>query len=295
MQNKNHLTLDINTLNKSRYLIMLDLDGTLLNSKEKIDSLTVKTIRKIVSLGHVVVIATGRPRRASIGYYNQLGLNSFLVNYNGSFISNPSNSKYQPLNLSFSYELAKNIFKNKKIRSSINNIIIENNEGVFVSNKIFSTRDKYTLFDHFHINSEKEVKFIKPDWSNIKSDIHSILIQVNNSQNIDDITYEIKSLSNTLMIRSWSLPSNETIIEINSIFSSKGMALKYISAYYGIPLEKCITFGDGDNDAEMLRSALFSFAMKNGSTTCKLSAKYLTEFTNNESGVGKTLKKIFHI
>jgi hydroxymethylpyrimidine pyrophosphatase-like HAD family hydrolase len=73
------------------------------------------------------------------------------------------------------------------------------------------------------------------------------------------------------------------------------MALKYLSSYYGIPLENCLAFGDGDNDAEMLRTAFFGFAMKNGSTTAKLSARYMTQNTNNQDGVALELKKFFDL
>jgi hydroxymethylpyrimidine pyrophosphatase-like HAD family hydrolase len=85
------------------------------------------------------------------------------------------------------------------------------------------------------------------------------------------------------------------VIEINSIFSSKGTALKYLSSYYGIPLDSCVAFGDGDNDAEMLRKAFYGYAMKNGSPTSKLSSRFLTEFDNEKNGVAIELKKMFGI
>jgi hydroxymethylpyrimidine pyrophosphatase-like HAD family hydrolase len=63
-------------------------------------------------------------------------------------------------------------------------------------------------------------------------------------------------------------------IEISSIFASnKGTTLKFLSAYYGIPLEQCIVFGDGDNDVLGLRKALFGFAVKNASLSAKLCAR----------------------
>jgi len=73
------------------------------------------------------------------------------------------------------------------------------------------------------------------------------------------------------------------------------MALRYLSSYYGIPLENCFAFGDGDNDAEMLKTAYFGFAMKNASNTAKLIAKNITEKTNNDNGEAHELAKIFDI
>jgi hydroxymethylpyrimidine pyrophosphatase-like HAD family hydrolase len=45
----------------------------------------------------------------------------------------------------------------------------------------------------------------------------------------------------------------------------------------------------------MLRTAFFGFAMRNGSTTAKLSARYLTENTNEHDGVAIELKRFFDL
>ncbi len=278
-----------------KYLIMSDLDGTLLNNKGELSTQTVKIIKKINEQGHLFAIATGRPKRASVDFYKRLGLKTLMVNFNGSYINNPSKPKFTPINLGFNYKIAINIFNNKRIHKWIGNVIIENMDGVFVYKEPKNIKQRNTLYSHFHIEKKDKFRYIANDWSNIHSDIHSILILLKNENYIDELTYEIKRLSNTLIVRTWSIPSAGTIIEINSIFSSKGMALKYLSSYYGIPLENCIAFGDGDNDNEMLRTAHYGYAMKNGSMTAKLSARFLTEFTNDKDGVALTLKNFFNI
>ncbi len=280
---------------EQKYLIMSDLDGTLLNNKGKLDKETIDVVKEICSKGNLFAIATGRPRRASINFYKQLGLKTLMVNFNGSYITDPSNDKFMPINLGFNYHIAIQIFKNKLIHQWIQNVIIENIDGVFIYKKPKDPAQKKSLYSHFHIEKNDKFKYISKDWSNINSDIHSILILMKDEKYIDEITYEIKRLSNTLIVRTWSIPSAGTIIEINSIFSSKGMALKYLSSYYGIPLENCFAFGDGDNDSEMLRTAHYGHAMKNGTMTAKLSARFMTENTNNEKGVALELKKFFKV
>ena len=44
-----------------QYLIALDMDGTLLRSDQTISNNTVNVIKRLVQLGHKVVIASGRP------------------------------------------------------------------------------------------------------------------------------------------------------------------------------------------------------------------------------------------
>jgi hydroxymethylpyrimidine pyrophosphatase-like HAD family hydrolase len=104
----------ISTLEK-RYLIVSDLDGTLLKSDNTISRYSEHIIKKLVKKGHIFCISTGRPLRACIKYYKQLGLNSLLLNFNGSYISNPSDSMFIPLNLGFSNEILRKIFFNYKI------------------------------------------------------------------------------------------------------------------------------------------------------------------------------------
>ncbi len=49
----------------SSYLICLDLDGTLLNDDKKITPYTKKVLTTLQKQGHKLMIATGRPYRAS--------------------------------------------------------------------------------------------------------------------------------------------------------------------------------------------------------------------------------------
>jgi len=56
-----------------QHLIALDLDGTLLTDNKIISTRTKHTIAKAKEQGHIVVISTGRPFRASYDYYKELG------------------------------------------------------------------------------------------------------------------------------------------------------------------------------------------------------------------------------
>ena len=51
------------------YLICLDLDGTLLNDNKEISAPTKQVLTELQQCGHYVMIATGRPYRASQMYY----------------------------------------------------------------------------------------------------------------------------------------------------------------------------------------------------------------------------------
>jgi HAD superfamily hydrolase (TIGR01484 family) len=115
-----------------KILVVSDLDGTLLKSNNTISQSTIDVIKKFTDRGNIFCIATGRPKRAAIKYYEQLKLNSLLINYNGSYITNPSNPKFTPLNLGFSNDILRKIMNNKNILKHVNNILVENTEGDFI-------------------------------------------------------------------------------------------------------------------------------------------------------------------
>ncbi|MER1989125.1 MAG: HAD-IIB family hydrolase, partial [Solibacillus isronensis] len=81
----------------NEHLIVLDLDGTLLTDEKKISALTKETLLKAKEAGHQVMIATGRPYRASQLYYQELSLTTPIVNFNGALIHHPKNPMWKTI------------------------------------------------------------------------------------------------------------------------------------------------------------------------------------------------------
>ncbi len=173
------------------------------------------------------------------------------------------------------------------------NVLIENSDGTYFLNKPTTIEQRDLFFSFFHVIDKEKAYFLKDDFSNLETDSYGALVELKKDTNINDIVYIIKNLCTTVVTRAWSIPSLGDIIEINSIFANKGVALEFLSSYYGIPLSRCFSFGDGDNDIEMLQKAGSGHALRNGSKTAKLAAKYMTKYSNDEDGVIKQLKHVF--
>lgn len=282
-----------------RKLIITDLDGTLLNSREQISKLTIDVIKKIESLGHIVCIATGRPIRSSIQIYKKLGLKSIIANLNGSILTNPSDKSFLPINLTFSKEIIKDILNDKEIIENVGCILIENIDGAYIASNKFNPFISKEFLKKFHIHSDEKVQYITlKDTKKIKRDINSILIYIKDKTKMDELSFKIKSITSTLIVRSWSVPHDEegTVLEINSIFSNKGTTLQFLSSYYAIPLHNCYTFGDGENDLEMIRKASINgYSMKNSKGVLKLISSKITQYDNDNDGVARELISIFNL
>ena len=89
-----------------KYLIALDMDGTLLNNNNQISNLTKEYLINLASQGHKIIISSGRPIRGIISYYNELKLDTPIICYNGAYIY-PGKENIEEYCFSFSYKLIK--------------------------------------------------------------------------------------------------------------------------------------------------------------------------------------------
>ena len=90
------------------------------------------------------------------------------------------------------------------------------------------------------------------------------------------------------LIASSSLRNN---IEINSARAGKGNALRALCEKLDLDASESVAFGDGLNDADMLRAAGRGCAMQNAVPAVKEAADVIVE-TNNDAGVGKEIFRL---
>ena len=67
-----------------KYLIAIDLDGTLRHDDGHISEYSINTIKKLKEKGHIVVTATARPHNHAIQVNNDVFKSDYLVCSSGS-------------------------------------------------------------------------------------------------------------------------------------------------------------------------------------------------------------------
>ncbi|GAA5414795.1 Cof-type HAD-IIB family hydrolase [Ureaplasma ceti] len=286
-----------NINNDKQYLIMSDLDGTLLNSKSQISDESVRCIKEVIKEGHIFCIATGRPTKGALPIYEKLGLDTVMVNYNGSCIVNPSDPKFSAINLTFHKDIAKKILTTPKILEVISNAFLETQDQEIIFKKYedneISEEVRKDIYEFYHIDPlDRNNPCLNSDVNKLDSDVNALLLYVdtNDINKFDKLMYWVKNVSPYLQLRMIMLPSQGFMVEVNTNFADKSMGLNFLSSYYGIPKDRIIAFGDSDNDMRMLVEAKFGFAMKNGKETAKMSARHITKHTNNDDGVAWELE-----
>lgn len=260
-----------------QHLIVLDLDGTLLTDTQTISPYTFDTLMKAKEAGHLVMIATGRPYRASYQYYEKLGLTTPIVNFNGAFVHHPRNASFQsmhsPLSLSVVHDVVDSVDK-----FVYENLIAEVMDDVYLHN---SDDKLHSLLTNGNPRITKgNLKL------NLLEDPTSLLIQANENyvplirQHLHDVHAEL------IEHRKWGAPF--PVIEIVRKGLNKAVGISKIAHELEIPRDRIIAFGDEDNDLEMIDYAGTGVAMSNGITELKSIANAVTD-SNNDDGIGKFL------
>ena len=260
-----------------QHLIVLDLDGTLLTDTQTISPYTEQILMKAKEAGHLVMIATGRPFRASQQYYQQLDLKTPIVNFNGAFVHHPLNPSFaamhSPLSLNVVHDVVDSVDK-----LVYENLIAEVKDDVYLHN----SDDKLNnlLTNGNPIITRGNLKL------NLLEDPTSLLIQADDfyvpiiRQHLHDVHAEL------IEHRKWGAPF--PIIEIVRKGLNKAVGISKIAHELQIPTNRIIAFGDEDNDLEMLDYAGTGVAMSNGIAELKSIANEITD-TNNNDGIGKFL------
>ncbi|TAA97435.1 Cof-type HAD-IIB family hydrolase [Staphylococcus saccharolyticus] len=265
------------------YLICLDLDGTLLNDNKEISSYTKQVLTELQQRGHYIMIATGRPYRASQIYYHELNMDTPVVNFNGAFVHHPKAKDFETIHEVLDIEISKNIISALQ-RSHVTNIIAEVKDYVFINNH------DPRLFEGFSMGNPRIQTGNLLD--HLKEAPTSLLVEAD-EENIPKIKEMLTHFyAENIEHRRWGAPF--PVIEIVKRGINKARGIKHAMEYLNIDDKYIIAFGDEDNDIEMIKFATYGIAMDNGLKELKDIADHTT-YNNNNDGIGRYLNDFFDL
>lgn len=271
-------------LKNQRFLLVFDLDGTLLSSEKTILPKTKSLLQELVSYGNVVSIASGRPSRSIYEYSNQLGLKGPFIAYNGAEIENPYDSDFKPFRKPISKDVILD-FLSHFGEDSFKNIMIED--------------DKVQLYLH---ENEEYVNFFHPDGmivrigsilKNLEKDMMTCVIQVKDPDRREEMVRYVNDHYENMSIRFWR--DSDCFGEFYFYDTNKATSVMKLAGMYSIDRAHVISFGDALNDLQMITAAGISFAMKNGDSELKKAATFITPYDNDHEGIYYALLDLFKI
>lgn len=261
-----------------RRLIAIDLDGTALTNNKTILAGTKQTLKRVRERGHVVVIATGRPPRSSVGYHRELGLTTPMINFNGALIHNPAapeRDAHFPLNR----EVAMEIVEESK-RFGVGNVMVE------IKDKFYAQR----IDELIHLLGDGSPPAgVGPIEKYLREPPTSIMIRAD-KENIHPLRESLnRRYQGVVAHRYWSAPY--PVVEVVKADVSKATGLMILGKALGFRREDIIAFGDEENDLEMIEWAGFGVAMGNANPILKKVADHVTD-TNEHNGISLVLEQL---
>ncbi|MDR2509554.1 MAG: Cof-type HAD-IIB family hydrolase [Spirochaetaceae bacterium] len=262
-------------------LIALDLDDTLLRSDLTISPRTRGALKKAMSGGTAVVLATGRVPNALSNYVKVLGLNKlngYLICGNGTQVLDsrtgavvdeltlPRRAALAAFDLVDAEDFCVQLYDGKKIIVSRRNEFSDADERLTGLKQIVPESFRSYIIEH------GAHKLVVPADPMLLRPLEEILRNMLS----DEITL---------------FTSKPYYLEIMPPACDKGSALAKIAAKLGIDQSEVMAFGDSMNDEAMLRWAGCGIAMKNGDDRVKRAARLVTEKSNDEDGIAIAIER----
>lgn len=261
-------------------IIAVDIDGTLLNSKRQITAKTKDALIKAQSLGHIVVIASGRDPFGVFPFARDLEFdknNGLLSNFNGGRITN-FQTKDVLINHPLDMDLAREILKFSQENIDMG-YIIYTNDGI-----ITNSHDTYVL-DEVCQKAFTTYKVVENLADSLDFTINKIMF----SQDPKLIDKDAKKLKDKFFDRTAQVKSTPYFYEIMPKGIDKGRSLAEIAEYYDMDMKDVIAFGDEENDLTMIEMAGVGVVMANGTDKMKNIADFVTK-SNDEDGIAYYLE-----
>lgn len=256
-----------------KYLIFCDLDGSILDNNGFLSDFTISTMKEIAKK-HFVCLITSNSIQKTLPYYNQLGLDTYMICKNGGSIINPISSELIKYKLT-SDKILK--FFND-LKPLISSIFYRRDQNAFVYN--FIDRYKYIMDipESYIIHNGDFNDF------NLKSSTNLYIIV--EPKNVISLLSYFKNID--VRITCLGEDKKRAIFVISHPKVSKKEGFKFVKSKYDY--DKIIGFGDSEYDINFLRKCDYPFLLKN--TSIKDVEIKKTEFSNNDDGVAKELLKI---
>ncbi|PKH03286.1 Cof-type HAD-IIB family hydrolase [Psychromonas sp. MB-3u-54] len=261
-------------------LVVLDMDGTLLNSQKEITSRVRTAINAAKGIGIKVVLASGRPIDGMLPALEALGLNTnddYVLTCNASLTLN-AGSKEVIRSEFLTGQDARDIY-HLSVKLGVNTHAYSAKQGL-ITPKI----SKYT--EHEADINQIEINIC--DFTTLAPDDEMLKIMM--IDEAEALTAAINRLPDSFQEKYSMAQSAPFFYEFMSKKSGKANGVAALADYLGLTHEEVICVGDAGNDLEMLQYAGLGIAMANATEDVKAVADYIT-LSNDQDGVAHVFEK----
>lgn len=262
-------------------LLVLDVDGTLVNSQKELSAQTLITLLKIQHAGMRLVLASGRSPHGLRHLVEKLEMKKwggYLLPYNGAQIIDTATDE-----VLYERKIDPQMFPylEKKAR--------KNGFGIFTyhGNQLITTHpENKHIQDEAALNNMEIVAVDNLSDAVDFSPYKCVLVSDDEAALVAQKDQWRKRLAGVLDV----FRSESFFLEVVPEFVDKGNTLGILIDKLGIGTEEVMAIGDGRRDFSMLQLAGMGIAMGNARDSIKACADYITD-SNDHNGVATAIQK----
>ena len=262
-------------------MLVLDVDGTLLNDEKEISKRTLTTLLKVQQMGVRIMLASGRPTYGLLPLAKKLELgtyNGYILSYNGGQVINASNGevvferRINPEHITY---------LEKKAEKNGFSILTYNGDTVVTNNP-----------NDPHVQAEAALNGMKVEHQEFFSaaidypPCKCMLVSDDEEALVGLENHWKRRLNGVLDV----FRSEPYFLEVVGSRVDKANTLGVIMEMEGIKTDEIVVFGVAD--VTMLQLADLGIAMGNAPDSVKRCADYVT-LSNNEDGVAVAVENYF--
>lgn len=251
-------------------LIALDMDGTLLDSGQRITPRAQAAVREILERGKHAVFATGRCRAQVTEYLEYFPAMRYLICENGACVCD--------------LKTGEDLFRRPVAPQEVLRIL-EAAEGeevlctLFIGNRSFMDRKSFSFMKEFGLESYRSVFERSAVWVEdlfsfyrdrpLEVEKVNLFFRKGDGQGRQTGSRVAGRLRGLPLSVAASVSGN---LEITAQGVNKGSALELLCSFLKLPLSETAAVGDGANDVQLLRTAGLGIAMENAAPALRAAA-----------------------
>ena len=285
-------------------LVVVDLDGTMLNSYGMVTENTKNIIRQTMEKGIDVIIASGRPIDSIKTIAKEIGSKNYFIAGNGALIYDmkkdkiiydkflPKNKVLEIIKICEENSISYNVYTDQTILATAlkYNVLYYQKENL---KKEENKQTKISIIENMYeyVKNKKEEKYLKITICDDNQTVfQSIIRKLRKIQGIEvlDVSHmsrkTIKQGTEEITIAYYY-----TEITVQNV--DKWNAIEFLMQKLNISKEEIVAIGDNVNDKKMIQEAGLGVAMGGSTPEITQIADDVTT-SNNEEGVAKVLQKI---